>query len=251
MCTLTWALGPDGFDLFFNRDEALTRQRALPPTVTERDGLSVAAPTDADAGGTWIAVNSRGLALCLLNGYSVTDGGRAAPVSRGLLVSSLASAPTCADAARRVRSLQLKQYRSFHLVAFEPGQAPLQVSWDGRSLGARSLRDTDRPLSSSSLDPAGASENRRDLLRGLERAGGRLEAADLEAFHRGHLPVAGAQSVCMHRDDAHTVSLTHVSVSPDSVLLHYCPEAPCGGAPFETVRMRRLTLSMSGGSGRG
>ena len=107
MCTLTWRLEPAGFDLFVNRDEQHSRRPALPPTVELENGLSIAAPTDADAGGTWIAVNSNGLAICLLNGQTSADHAAASPVSRGLLVRALASSGSCAEVVRRVRAARL------------------------------------------------------------------------------------------------------------------------------------------------
>lgn len=255
MCTLTWSLEPGGFDLFFSRDEVRTRRPALPPTVAEHDGLSIAAPTDADAGGTWIAVNSAGLAVCLLNGYRAGDVGAHAPISRGLLVRELASAPTWTEVAHRLERVELRQYRSFALVAFEPGPAPHRATphratWNGTHLEVQALTDADRPLCSSSLDPIGSGASRRAQLLDLEREHGPLAAAQLEAFHRTHLPERGSLSVCMHREDAHTVSLTHVRVSPDSALLRYSAGAPCAASSFESVRLRRTALATSGGAGR-
>lgn len=252
MCTLTWRIEPDGFDLFFNRDEVHSRGTALPPTVELEDGVSIAAPTDADAGGTWIAVNSSGLAVSLLNGYQPVDRVAAAPISRGLLVRALASADSCAEVARRIRGTRLEQYRSFLLMALEPGQLPLLISWDGAALGARGLTDADRPLVSAPPAPpgvVGAAANRRALFAQLEQERGPQSAAELEAFHRSHTPEAGSDSVCLHRDDARTVSLTHVRVSVDSARLSYFPGAPCDNASPETVRLRRATVA--GGAGPG
>ena len=261
MCTLTWHLEPEGFDLFFNRDEMHTRRLALPPTVELEDGVSIVAPTDADAGGTWIAVNSGGLAVCLLNGHQAADRASAAAVSRGLLVRSLASAGSCAEVVRRVRAAELRQYRSFRLVAVEPAQQPLLMAWDGRELGSRSLSGADRPLVSAPPVPAalamspmspgsagslGTSAQRRTQLELLQHERGTLTAADLDRFHRSHVPARGPHSVCMHRGDARTVSLTHVRVSSGSVRLRYSPGSPCEDAGSETVRLRRALAPASG-----
>jgi len=54
----------------------------------------------------------------------------------------------------------------------------------------------------------------------------------------------------MHRPDAATVSLTHVQVSADSVLLRYAPGSPCECRPFQTVRMRRSTSAACGEAAR-
>ena len=69
MCTMTWFKSADGYELFFNRDEQLSRQRALLPTIQTHSKIDYISPTDADAGGTWIALNQFGVTVCLLNHY--------------------------------------------------------------------------------------------------------------------------------------------------------------------------------------
>ncbi|HKX45758.1 MAG TPA: NRDE family protein, partial [Planctomycetota bacterium] len=74
MCTVTWIRRVDGFELFCNRDERRTRPAALLPEARRGpSGIEYAAPIDAEAGGTWVAVNERGLALCLLNHYQAAE----------------------------------------------------------------------------------------------------------------------------------------------------------------------------------
>src|SRR5258707_15575033 len=68
MCTATWIRTRDGYELFFNRDELATRKPALPPAAREREGVRFLAPEDGDAGGTWIGVNERAIAVGLANG---------------------------------------------------------------------------------------------------------------------------------------------------------------------------------------
>ncbi|MBI4909752.1 MAG: hypothetical protein HY820_39405, partial [Acidobacteria bacterium] len=65
---MSWLHDTDGYQVLCNRDEKKTRRKALPPVVNTRQGVRYIAPADGDHGGTWIAVNDRGLTLCLLNG---------------------------------------------------------------------------------------------------------------------------------------------------------------------------------------
>ena len=98
MCTASWLDRPEGFELFFNRDERRTRARSLPPrVVTAPDGTRYLAPIDAESGGTWIAVNEHGLAVCLLNRYPEVLA-PATPRSRGHLVTHLAGTGALAGA---------------------------------------------------------------------------------------------------------------------------------------------------------
>src|SRR5262245_8061057 len=67
--TVSWTPTREGYALRFNRDERRTRGPGLPPGMMEGDGVRFLAPTDADAGGTWIGVNQFGLTVGLLNRY--------------------------------------------------------------------------------------------------------------------------------------------------------------------------------------
>ncbi len=76
MCTVSWIHTPRGYELFCNRDEAITRESAFAPGAIDRNGVRVLAPLDGRHGGTWIAVNEFGLALCLTNGVRGGFGAR-------------------------------------------------------------------------------------------------------------------------------------------------------------------------------
>ena len=97
MCTLTFtgtALDPGisanalregeaGYTLLFNRDELRTRGPEIAPSETRTDsGVRYVAPTDSDAGGTWIAANEHGVSVALLNGVE-SRGSERGGTSRG------------------------------------------------------------------------------------------------------------------------------------------------------------------------
>ncbi len=246
MCTLTWtrrAVGDD-YELFFNRDELKTRRPALPPAVHAGGGVAYLAPTDADAGGTWLGVNAYGLTVGLLNGWRSADSRPGDFTSRGLLVASLLRCATSRAVLDRVLARDLGEFRSFTLAVFEPGERPLCATWDGEQLEVGRRQDLEQPISSSSRDPEGAERKRRLLFAGL--AGGALPAPEqLEAFHADHDGGPSACSPCMHRDDAETVSFTRVLVDSASVELRYHPGAPCLGADPEVLRLPRVPVPAS------
>jgi hypothetical protein len=82
------------------------------------------------------------------------------------------------------------------------------------------------PLASSGRGSEQAHAVRREVLEGMAR-GEELDPELLEAFHRSHAPERGVWSPCMHREEAATVSASHVSVGPDEVRFRYAPGPPC------------------------
>ncbi len=245
MCTLSWAIRGASYDVLFSRDERRTRLPAEPPRADAVDGVRFLAPRDGDFGGTWLLANERGVTVCMLNLYAGADGpreGRAAAeyTSRGRLVLGAAAAGSGREAAGLLAGAPLPDYRPFSAVAFGPGEPPRLVEWDGRRVVARDLGDDDLPFASSGYDADGARRTRRAAFERL-RAGAAppADAGALERFHRSHEPAPGPFSVCMHRDDAVTVSLARVAVGPDAVTLWYAGGSPCAtpfGAPLRLAR---------------
>ncbi len=248
MCSLTWLRRADGYELFFNRDESKRRLPSLPAALRRSKGIEFLSPLDADAGGTWLGVNAFGLTVGLLNGV-VRGPGPPAPISRGLLVLDLLDSPSAAEVARRLGAGDLARRKPFELVALEPRSQLLRAVWDGRELSIAWLEDGAQPLSSSSLDPAGAERSRRGALAAsLASSGGLPSEPLLLAFHASHLPERGALSPCMHREDAETVSFTRTRVGPARVELGHSPAAPCRGVPLSWLSLERLYAPQAEGS---
>lgn len=241
MCTVSWLRDRSGYQLFCNRDEKLTRARSLPPAVHTRDGVRYIAPIDGDRGGTWLAANELGVALCLLNGQDTPH--TCAPlVSRGTLIPELIAASSALEAVRRAAAMNLESYAPFLLVGIEQQFPACLLMWDGRCKVTIANGDAFMPLTSSSFDSAGVSEHRRALFCSLRNTRGTLDARLLREFHTSHGSGASAFSPCMHRADAQTVSITHVKVSGASVQLFYTPSAPCLQAPGLTLSLMRTHL---------
>ncbi len=237
MCTVSWFFTEDGYELFSNRDERRTRPSAAPPAVVETPRVRYLAPSDTEAGGTWIAVNELGLTLSLLNLYQATrpPGSPQPPRSRGLLVRDLAASEGLAEVAEALARTDLARYEPFTLLAVEPRLARA-FEWDGRSL--ETLGEPAHPLVSSAVAfPAAAAARKRsfELLAAQGLGGPELHLA----FHRSHLPERGRLSVCMHREDARTVGFSRVRVDAREITLAYAPSSPCRtglGAPLSLER---------------
>ncbi len=233
MCTVSWIYQGAGYHLFCNRDEKHTRRPASKPQVLTRGGMRILAPIDGDFGGTWIAVNESGLSLALVN----RGPGTPAQLSRGLLVMSLIASPALWDVKDRLAATDLSDFAPFTLVGLAPGGPAALLTWDGREAAFVTDADPQMPLVSSSVDPAGCESQRRHTLERLRAKSPELGPSALLAFHRSHSPASGAHSVCMHRDDAQTVSFTWVTVNHGEANMHYAAGPPCRSLAGESLSL--------------
>lgn len=234
MCTVAvLSLADGGYLLGHNRDERLTRSRGTAPRIDRVEGIAYLAPGDPEGGGTWIGVNETGLAACLLNAaepHGRVLGGD--PPSRGLLVREAMACRSLDEAVARFsgREADWRARRAFHLVIVAPGTGGEPASVARLvSDGVRGAWDRLRPpilFTSSTFDGTGVDVARR---RAWERFLGETvdSAASLGAWLAGHEPERGPYSVCMHREEARTVSRTLVSVGPGGSALDYVDGPPC------------------------
>jgi len=262
VCTLSvLARRGGGCLLAMNRDERTTRGVARPPELDAAGATTFLAPRDADAGGTWIAVDRGGRTLCLLNGDRVAAGaGDAAEAadphvlpSRGRLIPELIGDPAPAAVARELRGRLRRgtlRFRPFQLVAIDPalpsGRATaLAISFDGRELHEESFV-APFVLTSNGFDPDGVARARRarfdDFL--ASRLDGESDIAlrdallELHASHSAEAPRGGLHTICMHRPEVRTVSVTLVETSPAGVTMVYRPGQPCERAPLRELSLR-------------
>lgn len=244
MCTVTWFTSSEGFELFCNRDERRTRAAEEPPREYEAAGMRFLAPRDGEGGGTWIAVNELGFAACILNLYQAEGPLDAVDArSRGRLVRDLADCSGVDELALRTRAELLAPYRPFTLLGMEPGRPARRIDWNGRA--RRENDEVHPPLVSSSVDVEGATATRRTLHARLSAELDDPRAAHL-AFHASHADGPGPRSVCMHRDDAETRSLTHVIVAPGEVRLRHAMGSPCSTPLGDALRLERRAPQSAG-----
>jgi len=231
MCTATWLHTPDGFHLFHNRDELLTRLPALPPRRILREGTSILAPIDGDAGGTWIGVNQYQLAACLLNRYDPNP--NIGPfISRGELVLQALTTANPTNAIARIGALPLTSFQPFTLVLLFPNGPAQLLEWNGQALAHNPNGDSCQPLASTTLDVDKVRAARAAAFNALPTP---HTPSILQQFHCSH--DNGLASICVNRPDigVRTVSFTHVEVSlnPNLTQLTYHPAPP--NQPAEDV----------------
>jgi hypothetical protein len=201
------------------------------------------APADGDHGGAWLGVNESGVALCLLNRYEGTpsspddvkteDDHR----SRGLLLTSLLDSLTVAHAHARLSGADLSCFRPFMMAVLSTHEPTLLVHWADGLKTFDGAGDASMPLTSSSYRWAEVTATRKSLFRRMAEGAGAVTPSLLHNFHRSHEPVRGAYSVCMLREDAATVSFSHVKVSGVTIEFSYQPAPPCAGSRAVVVRL--------------
>ena len=227
MCTASWLTAGDRFYFFFNRDERRTRAVGLPPERRQAEGVAYLSPIDPDSGGTWFAATESGLILALLNrsvdGQPQAVGRR----SRGSLIPALVAARDLAAVAALLGRLPLAECAPFRLFAELPGAGALGAVWNGAGLETQEISTSNGLLCSSSRGDHEVTRVRSELwtARSSQRAAD--GHAELRRFHRSHAPSRSASSVCMHRDDASTVSHLEVLREPGAVHVAYFGGSPC------------------------
>jgi len=228
---VSWAPVPGGYALAMNRDERRTRARGIPPTPQLVRRVLVLMPTDPEGGGSWVSVNQLRMSLALLNRYeeSPQDPGGSF-TSRGLLVRELAWATGPDEVARELESMPLGAYRPFTLACQALGGVPHLFDWDGRRLARTTVPEPGLVRASSGSHQAQAEQERGELFRAASREPGGLTATTLERLHRSHLPERGPISICMHREEAQSVSLSLITATEKTASIYYV-DGPPGETP--------------------
>lgn len=248
MCTASWLHLPDGYRLFFNRDEKRTRLTAAPPQRLLRNGVRFLAPRDGDAGGTWLAANEFGVTACLLNGANITgtEAGAAGTKSRGAILLTCMDSPSAETLVARIANLDLTAWAAFTVVALNPGSPAALLEWNGANLTKQTESASVMSVTSSSYDTAAVRSARREQFRQIAGRPTAPTEAVLLAFHRSHCPSHGPYSTCMHRDDAETVSFSHISVTTSGVTFAYHSGPPCGQAARSPAAAQCLNRRLAG-----
>jgi hypothetical protein len=225
MCSVSFLPREDGFVLAMNRDELISRVPALPPRVHRHGDLELLCPSEP-SGGTWIGVNSEGMAFSLLNWHSQPDCSEKDLVSRGEVVRALLAGSCSSAAAAILRELPLGRMNPFRLIAVS---LPERLLTEWRS-GSGALTSEVHPWKRHHWFSSGFNEGRATRIRQAVCArfpGDFEDLATVRKLHATHLPIAGPFSLCMHREDAATVSYTEISVRNHTASMSYFSGSPC------------------------
>lgn len=229
MCTLSFIPNSRGYIVAMNRDEQFSRARALAPEVFKK-----AIYPREPSGGTWMAVNSDGLTLSVLN----RNESGPLPVSlrsRGELIPALISAGSLAEVHRRLVEFELKNTLPFRLLAFSQSDHEVcEWRW-GTGLGRLHYNWEPHHWFSSGISDVEAEHIRSEVVAAAwkDRSAGGTHW--LRNLHKSHEPHRGAFSICVHRNDASTVSYNQIEVDGTHAVFSYVAGSPCETGEFDSV----------------
>lgn len=208
-----------------NRDDRIIRPSATPPQYHEVAGVSAVYPSEHRSG-TWIAANQFGITLALLNWNrpKLTPKLR----SRGRVILGLLSADSTAAIERALRQRTLQGVWPFRLFAFlGPEFRVREWRWDGLNLALRSHPWRSGHWFSSGLSDVVAARERRRIFDSAARDADAGTLSWLRKLHRQHGSEPGPFSVCVHRNDAATLSYTEVVLRGSHICMRYAAGQPC------------------------
>jgi transport and Golgi organization protein 2 len=228
MCTLTFVPTENGYVAGMNRDEKLTRPYAIPPERFDFPGVTAVFPRE-NSGGTWIGCNSHGNLLALLNWNDVVPPfGGATLRSRGALIPESIGAHDFASTQARLARLDLNQVPPFRLIGGFLGESLIaEWRWDGLRRQEFKFAWAKRHWFSSGVSDALARRERGRACEKAEGYGSRELVCWVRNLHQSHDPVPGPFSICVHREDAATVSYTEVRCSDGGISMSYRSGSPC------------------------
>ena len=227
-----------GYCLAMNRDEKRTRQEGLPPSQRNIAGHKVIYPSEPD-GGTWIALNDHGVSLALINWYSVAQRLKRGTLSRGGVIPWVITEKAADFIDAGLNDLPLDRINPFRLIcAFPASREVIEWRWDVERLVRHDHQWELQQWVSSGLDEPRAQEVRGGAFQEARCQQSTASLVWLRRLHRSHLPQEGPFSICMHREDAVTVSYTEVSVSSHQVRMDHVLGAPCNCGPVSRQFLR-------------
>jgi uncharacterized protein with NRDE domain len=245
MCTLViaWQVFADyPVAVAANRDESVERSSNPPAKLSDDPG--VVAPSDAEAGGTWIGYNEFGLFVAITNRW--TDIDLAGERSRGLLVRDALEAESAEDAARLTeRVVEDDEYEGFNLVVADENAA-LLLEWDGQ-LRVRNLSPAIHVVMNTgeignvTIPDAWPERSEQQVQNGrkvLEALQPKPDESSDEWLSRG-ADVLGDHDygVCVHHEEFGfgTRSSSLISIDSEGEATYHFADGPPCRTPFEPV----------------
>ena len=219
MCTVTYIPTKEGCIITSNRDEKITRERALPPTEYYMEGKKITFPKDPKAGGTWIA-HSETKIVVLLNGAQEKHIPKSNyRKSRGLIVLELISVE---NSLQYWQSVDLTDIEPFTIVLFENNKL-LQLQWNEIE---KSIEEKDKNKShiwsSSTLYSKEIREQRKTWFYNFMQNKSNLSAEDIFHFHQFTECENKEYGLQINRNDTlKTISITQCQVTQDNIEMLY------------------------------
>ncbi|HNN51178.1 MAG TPA: NRDE family protein [Pseudomonadota bacterium] len=211
-----------------NRDEFLSRPSAA-PTLSRETDLTMLAPTDLVAGGTWIGANSAGLVAAVTNRFGTLPD--RTKLSRGELVRRALRHRSTESAIGEIAALPPSQYNPFHVIVASRAAA-LLVIHTGAALVTKSLDCGVHVITERSFGtgPAPREIWIRQQLDKLDPQA-RADSAHAASLLRSHHDSDPFGSVCIHAPDrgygTRSSSTIELHSEPNIIRYGFAEGPPC------------------------
>lgn len=224
MCTLSFVPQLNsGYLLTSNRDEAVARMPALPPSTYVHGGIEVVYPKDTQAGGTWLASAKNGYSLCLLNGAYVKH--KHNPTykhSRGLVVLDFFKFNNIDGF---LTAYDFSNIEPFTLVIIDGNRSQIQeIRWDG-TIPNSTAKDWNKPhiWSSATLYEPSVIEQREQWFFDFLALNPNADLNQLLHFHHfGGNDTSESNRLLMNRNNIlKTISITGIKKCMLQTMMHY------------------------------
>ena len=188
-------------------------------------------------GGTWIACNSQGNLLALLN----WEGGESRYMgekrrTRGLVIPELIGEPDLSATDSHYRQMNLDGVFPFRLIGVFWRETTInEWRWGGVSSQKFQFSWARKHWFSSSLSDSTAEKERGLACEAAASHAAIASEGWLSSLHRSHVPNPGAFSICVHRQDAETVSYTEVRCHGSLISMDYLNGNPCLKEGFDEL----------------
>jgi hypothetical protein len=220
-----------------NRDDRYSRPTAIVPAVYQAGSQQALYPVELGSG-TWIAVNQAGLGFAILN-WSLPKGEKLH--SRGEIIPRLAAHSGLEPVAKELGTMNLAGTLPFRLIVVSAREERIcEFLWDGSGVEFNSRPWELNHWFSSGHGDTLAERSRRPVCQSADAAPDAGSIEWLRALHRSHAPERGPFSICVHRDDAGTLSYTEVQCDAERVSTGYSPGFPCESSGIAVVDLPRL-----------
>ena len=245
MCTLSFIPGSNGFHLAMNRDEQRTRMKAHPPDLYQCGKHQAVYPSEP-TGGTWIGINAAGITLALINWYSKPQLESKPAFSRAIIIPRILASNSADSAERLLRELQLDRLNPFRLIMISNRERTIE-EFQSDSITLSKLH---HPWERNHWFSSGFEEPEVEIIRARICAAmiQDSETVSLQApnilgnLHRSHAPEKGPYSICMHREDACTVSFTEVIVDNSVATVSYHKGTPCEVSVEDNITLSLINV---------
>lgn len=213
MCTVTFIPRGETVYITSNRDESPSRQATGLTSSHGPDRHSIYYPLDESSGGSWIALNDSGRAVCLLNGaYEPFVPSPPYRLSRGLIVTQAAMAT---DTNTFLLKTELEGIAPFTLLIYEQHML-IQLIWDGQQkhISAPPF-DEPRIWSSVTLYPPRIREWRKSLFEKWLSDTSTINRESIIDFHQMAQGDPDNDFVMNRNESVRTLSVTSIVLMPE------------------------------------